>query len=38
MQFGRSPEAARAWVESTDEPNARLIEATRARTDRCIAW
>nr|MBP8272303.1 nucleoside/nucleotide kinase family protein [Sphaerotilus sp.] len=38
VQFGRSPEAARAWVESTDEPNARLIEGTRARADRCIAW
>lgn len=38
VQFGRSLEAARAWVESTDEPNARLIEGTRARADRCIAW
>ncbi|MEF7617488.1 nucleoside/nucleotide kinase family protein [Aquincola sp. MAHUQ-54] len=32
-RFGRSPEAARAWVQSTDEPNARRIEATRARAD-----
>ncbi|WP_338416647.1 nucleoside/nucleotide kinase family protein [uncultured Sphaerotilus sp.] len=38
VQFGRSPEAARAWVETTDEPNARLIEGARARADRCIAW
>jgi pantothenate kinase len=38
VRFGRSPEAARAWVASTDEPNARLIEATRARADRVIAW
>lgn len=38
VQFGRTPEAARAWVESTDEPNARLIEATRARADRIIPW
>ncbi|HEU0102750.1 MAG TPA: nucleoside/nucleotide kinase family protein [Mycobacteriales bacterium] len=27
---GRSPEAARRWVETTDEPNARLVERTRA--------
>lgn len=38
VQFGRTPEAARAWVEMTDEPNARLIEATRARADRIIPW
>ena len=38
VQFGRSPEAARAWVETTDEPNARLIEATRVRAGRVIAW
>jgi pantothenate kinase len=38
VQFGRSPEAARAWVETTDEPNARRIESTRARADRVIVW
>jgi pantothenate kinase len=38
VQFGRSAEAARAWVASTDEPNARLIESTRTRADRVIAW
>lgn len=38
VRFGRSPEAARAWVEATDEPNARLIETTRARADRVVAW
>ena len=37
-QFGRSPEAARAWVMGTDEPNARAIEATRHRADWCLAW
>jgi pantothenate kinase len=37
-RFGRSPEAARAWVLSTDEPNARAIEATRHRADWCLAW
>ena len=31
VAHGRSPDAARAWVESTDEPNARRIEATRQR-------
>ena len=35
-QFGRSPEAALAWVAGTDEPNARRIEATRARAHRVI--
>lgn len=29
MRFGRTAEAAQGWIESTDEPNARLIEATR---------
>jgi pantothenate kinase len=33
VAHGRSPEAARAWVEATDEPNARLVEATRDRAD-----
>jgi pantothenate kinase len=37
-QFGRSPEAARAWVMGTDEPNARAVEATRHRADWCLAW
>lgn len=32
-RFGRSPEAARAWVARSDEPNARRIEATRGRAD-----
>ena len=30
-QFGRNEEAALAWVEQTDAPNARLIAATRVR-------
>ncbi|MFW0796015.1 nucleoside/nucleotide kinase family protein [Gordonia sp. CPCC 205515] len=30
---GKSPEAARAWVDDVDEPNARLIEQTRNRAD-----
>jgi pantothenate kinase len=37
-RFGRSPEAAAAWVESTDEPNARLIERCKARADVVFEW
>lgn len=36
MRFGRSEQAARDWVEGTDEPNARLIEATRTRAHRVL--
>ena len=32
-QFGKSPDAARAWVDHVDEPNARLICATRDSAD-----
>ena len=32
-QFGKSPDAARAWVERVDEPNAELVAATRASAD-----
>ena len=32
-EFGKSPEAARAWVETVDEPNARLITSTRDGAD-----
>jgi pantothenate kinase len=35
--FGRSREAALAWIAATDAPNARLIEATRARADLVVA-
>lgn len=31
VQFGRTPEEAQEWVRVTDEPNARLIEATISR-------
>ncbi len=31
MQFGRSQQAAEDWVQSTDEPNARLIASTLGR-------
>lgn len=36
MRYGRSAEAALAWVIGTDEPNAALIEATRARADHIL--
>jgi pantothenate kinase len=36
VQHGRTPEAAAAWVQATDEPNARRIEATRPRADWCF--
>ncbi len=32
-EFGKSPDAARDWVEGTDEPNARLVAATRVAAD-----
>ncbi|MEU9823228.1 nucleoside/nucleotide kinase family protein [Pseudonocardia alni] len=35
--FGKSPAAAREWVERTDEPNARLIATTRPRADLVVA-
>lgn len=38
MRFGRSESEARAWVASTDRPNAEQIEATRSRADRIIGW
>lgn len=33
MRFGRSREAALHWIATTDEPNARRIEACRHRAD-----
>lgn len=38
QQFGRSAEAARAWVDSTDAPNARLIAATKGRAHHVLTW
>ncbi|MBT0567128.1 nucleoside/nucleotide kinase family protein [Williamsia sp. CHRR-6] len=34
--FGRSPDAARAWVAEVDERNAAVIAATRERADRIV--
>jgi pantothenate kinase len=33
---GRSPQAAAAWVDEVDEPNARLISTTRELCDRVV--
>jgi pantothenate kinase len=33
MRFGRTQQQAQDWVESTDEPNARLIARGRSRAD-----
>lgn len=38
MQFGRSEAAAIEWVQSTDGPNARLIEASKDRADVLFSW
>ena len=38
VQFGREPAAALAWVAGTDEPNARLIAATRSRAHFVFRW
>lgn len=37
-QYGRSRQDALAWVTRTDEPNARLIEATRPRANVLFRW
>jgi pantothenate kinase len=33
VTFGKPPDRARSWVATVDEPNARLIEATRQRAN-----
>lgn len=33
VEFGKPPDQARAWVERSDEANARLVAPTRARAD-----
>jgi len=38
VHFGRTPSEARAWVASTDEPNARLVAATRHLADVRFRW
>lgn len=36
VRFGRSLDEAKNWVDTTDEPNARLIEASSVRATRVI--
>ena len=38
VQFGRTPEAARAWVAASDEPNARLIEQCKPLADWLVPY
>lgn len=38
QQFGRSRDEAIAWVNTTDEPNARLIATGKLRADRVFRW
>ena len=37
VRFGKTPDLARAWVQRTDEPNARLVATTRSRADVVVA-
>ncbi|SDS28426.1 nucleoside/nucleotide kinase family protein [Actinoplanes derwentensis] len=37
VRFGKSPDAAAAWANGTDERNAELIAATRPRADLIIS-
>jgi pantothenate kinase len=37
IAFGRSPAAARDWMQHTDEPNARQVAASRQRADAAIS-
>ena len=38
QQFGRNVQEAADWVQHTDEPNARRIEAERAKADLMFRW
>ena len=38
QQFGRSRDEAIAWVNTTDEPNARLIATGKLRADLVFRW
>ena len=37
VEFGKSPEQARTWVDQVDEPNARLVAESSGSADRLIA-
>jgi pantothenate kinase len=36
VEFGKTPDEARAWVKRVDQPNAVLIEAAAERADRVV--
>jgi len=36
IEFGKSPQQARAWVATTDQPNSELVAGTAGRADRVI--
>jgi pantothenate kinase len=38
VKFGRDEDAARKWVQETDEVNAALIDSTRVRADLLFHW
>ena len=38
VRHGHGTEEARRWIASNDEPNARLIEASRQRADAVLRW
>lgn len=38
VAHGRPVQAAQRWVEASDEPNARLVQATRGRAQRVFRW
>ncbi len=36
VDYGKAPEAARAWALGSDERNARVVDATKARADALV--
>ena len=38
VEFGKTPEEARAWVARVDDANARLVEAAAARADLVVEF
>jgi pantothenate kinase len=37
IEFGKTPDEARAWVETTDQRNAELVAGTAGKADRVIS-
>ncbi len=36
VEFGKTPEEARAWVATTDQRNSELVAGTAGKADRVI--